>query len=517
MSAVSSGLPLAEPISPEPELGKNAARNLRWLYGAGYALLLALALLPLFTVAHPPLQDYANHLARMFILSNPEDPILQEFWQITWRPVPNLATDLLIPGFSRWMPLAVAGKVFVALTIVLATAGTAAVQWAIHRRISPYFSISFLFVYHQALEKGFLSYSFACGLALWAFAGWVLLEKKGAPVRFAYGVLASLVLYFAHLHGYGVFVLAIVAYELGALRGSPLRNPAPVLQAAIAGASALPALLIFLFLSPKESGHVDMVPGGLANKLAFSRYLMPSLAFSSNAALSLVLFSILVWTLWSRLVRLPRRMWPVLGVLIFAYFILPSKGIGGANIDWRTLIPVPFLFVAAAAPKPVQSPKAAASVLFAIALICELRFVSVQSRWRGADRDYQTFHRLAKKLPEGTSLISFIRNVGYVDATVGRSILELSSFAVIERRAFVPSLFSYVSQQPLSYRPSAVARWDLAHYHRKIHVDARKLDCRMLRRYAYALLIDPKPSDAPCGSRLVTRDGDFSLFRLRGR
>ncbi len=104
-------------------------------FAAIYLSLLFVALIPLGLVSIPPLFDYPNHLARMHILLNGADSeVLQRFYRVNWAPIPNLAMDLLVPSFAAVMPLELAGRVFVGLTYLLITSGTAALHYAFHRR-----------------------------------------------------------------------------------------------------------------------------------------------------------------------------------------------------------------------------------------------------------------------------------------------------------------------------------------------------------------------------------------------
>src|SRR5215469_16077076 len=91
-----------------------------------FIALFAAASLPVLACDSLPLFDYPNHLARMHILSDlPQSPVLQQFYEIAWRPLPNLAMDAIVPVLAQLMPLAWAGKVFVLLTLLLLVGGAA--------------------------------------------------------------------------------------------------------------------------------------------------------------------------------------------------------------------------------------------------------------------------------------------------------------------------------------------------------------------------------------------------------
>src|SRR3954470_15581964 len=66
---------------------------------AGQTLLVAaLIVLPLVYTLVPPLEDYPNHLARVFALASlPNNDILAHFYEAHWASIPNLIMDLIVP------------------------------------------------------------------------------------------------------------------------------------------------------------------------------------------------------------------------------------------------------------------------------------------------------------------------------------------------------------------------------------------------------------------------------------
>src|SRR5437667_8554931 len=87
-------------------------------------VLVCLTLSPLLWAAVPPLVDYPNHLARMWILAqNGTVPELAQNYVVAWRLLPNLAMDLIVPALAQIMPLEIAGRLFIALTMLSLVAG----------------------------------------------------------------------------------------------------------------------------------------------------------------------------------------------------------------------------------------------------------------------------------------------------------------------------------------------------------------------------------------------------------
>src|ERR1019366_8806290 len=66
---------------------------------------LAVLLLPFLLVDVPPVLDYPNHLARIFVLAHPDDPILARFYAPNWHITPNLGFDPIAMLLLRVLPV----------------------------------------------------------------------------------------------------------------------------------------------------------------------------------------------------------------------------------------------------------------------------------------------------------------------------------------------------------------------------------------------------------------------------
>ena len=76
-----------------------------------FVLLAVITAIPILTIDVPPLGDFPNHLARMYILHDGgQSPFLSRYYQIQWAILPNLAMDLIVPPLLGFLPLFAAGK-----------------------------------------------------------------------------------------------------------------------------------------------------------------------------------------------------------------------------------------------------------------------------------------------------------------------------------------------------------------------------------------------------------------------
>src|SRR5258706_15935416 len=81
-------------------------------------LILAAALLtPIWMVEFPPLLDFPNHLARLFVLAHLNDPAftLRNFYRADWGAYPYLGMDAVLALLGRLFPIETGGRIFLSL------------------------------------------------------------------------------------------------------------------------------------------------------------------------------------------------------------------------------------------------------------------------------------------------------------------------------------------------------------------------------------------------------------------
>src|SRR4051794_7413128 len=66
-----------------------------------FAVLIAAALAPVLFTPIPAMVDYANHLARMYLLAADGTAAANPHYQTEWGIYPNLAMDLVVPQWAR--------------------------------------------------------------------------------------------------------------------------------------------------------------------------------------------------------------------------------------------------------------------------------------------------------------------------------------------------------------------------------------------------------------------------------
>src|ERR1700733_4151664 len=219
---------------------------------AAFAILLAIVSVPLFSTVLPPLVDYPNHLARMHLLAEGGN----QFYAVRWAPLPDLAADLVIPPLTRFMPLEIAGKLFLVLTFALIAGGTVWLNRVATGRWRLWPLLAFLLLYDRVLLWGFLNYLFGLGLAICGLALWLSLEARPAWLRILASSLVALACFFSHLSALGVYALAVFGLELppaiSLMRSRRHRELARLVT--VAGAQFIAPAALLLFCQPRSAG-----------------------------------------------------------------------------------------------------------------------------------------------------------------------------------------------------------------------------------------------------------------------
>lgn len=488
-----------------------------------FLLALAVALLPIVTAQTLPLLDWPNHLARMHVLRDIGDsPLLQQIYTVRWRPIPNLAMDLIVPFLGRVMSVEWAGRIFIGLAFLLLAGGTALVHRQLFGRFAYWPLLAFLFLYDRIFLLGFVNYLFALGLALVGFAIWLALERQPAWIRILVSGIASLALYLSHLFAFGVYGLAMAGFELGriarAAGGRERRRalaglPVAALQAVI------PLLLFFRQPHDPIADHVSF--GAFVRKADLLFTILDNYARPFDFACFAGLLLLFLWACRRRSVRLAPAMVGPLLALALAYFAMPAHWMTASNVDRR--LPIAFVLLLLAGSEPQgMSRRAAGLVMVGLAGLLLLRIAIIEMNWRAADRFYASLTPAFEALPPGAriAVAYHVRTLNEPPGTV--PIAHFALNAVRLKDAFVPTLFASPSQQPVHFTRDYEALARQA-YPVQLWLDfvehpgtASPARLAVLQQFDYMLFVDHEPFtlEAPDWLEPVFMRPSFQLYRI---
>lgn len=409
---------------------------------AAFALGLATvaALFPILRVDIPPLVDYPAHLARLHILSSLAGTAeLREIYEINRAIVPNLAMDVLALPLVKALGIYPAGRVFVALTLLLILGGVLCLNRVLHRRISPWPAFAALFLYNFALFWGFVNYLFSFGLVLFAIAGWFATAHWRPLRRLALFSVVASALFFCHLFAFGIYGLSVAASEIRRLR-RPTPNEAPATVGAVAlslGQFAIPVALFVLSMSGQGGGPTAF--GAVQDKIL--ALLSPTVFSGGLIDRVAIVFAGVVFIrgLFSRtLAMAPETKAPMLA-LTAAAVAMPTWLMGTWGADLR--LPVALAILLVATTRVDLENKAIHAGLAAVAVvILSVRTATIAEQWRDYDREFAEFRLATTAIEPGSKLLVATR--APAETLKHKPYWHMAAIAVIERSVFLPTLFT---------------------------------------------------------------------------
>jgi hypothetical protein len=446
MSTIQSSVEMTAPGERRGWIAWIEAR--RWAVVALYLALTAIALYPVFSVSVPPLVDYPNHLARMHILANwATDPALQRNYVVGWSLHPNMAMDLIVPVLARVMPVYMAGKLFVAATMLSLLGGTLVLRKALVGRVGLWPVLTFLLLYNHALFWGFLSYLFTAGLALFAFAGWIALRDSPVPRRIAVHAVVAVILYVGHLFGLFVYALLVFGYEIWRTRQAAGATPGRLLGAwTVAGAQfAIPGILFLVWIAEHGATAGALTRFGSLTDRA-SIFMAPvNIGLPSVDVPALVLLAA-AWLLCrsgAGVTLAPSARIPLL-VTALAALVLPAylSGVWGVHLRLPTVVAC--LLVAAVDFR--QAPwRPMPFVVGATLILVAIRTGEIAFEWRAFDRTVAELRQAVAVIEPGARLLP-VEDDGALPPNMSplypKQHWHLPAIAVIERSVFLPTLFT---------------------------------------------------------------------------
>lgn len=426
-----------------------------------HLLLFLAALMPLALVDGPALIDYPNHIARLHILGNIDrDALLAANYQVHWGPMPNLAMDILAWPLLGSMKAETLGLLLTGLTMTLLMAGTLILHRVLYGQIGLWTTAAWLFLYNHLLIMGFLNYLFAVGLALLLLAGWIASKGRPAWIRWVVFPLALIGLYLAHLFALGVYGVCVAGYEIS--RAWPLlrNNWKQTVLRRLAVAWQFVPVTILVFATMPPVGGRSFYYGPFLQKI--KALWSPMLAYLKPIDLGIFLLvaAVLIGGLATRRLTLARGMKLPLILLVIIALVMPFQMEGAWGHIWYADLRLPtviaLLLVAVMRPRNI-GPKLLVTVAAAGIVLFAGRIYDITEEWRHVDRDFAEFRAALRVVEPGAAILPVQKQD--VPLRDGETRFEhaywhMPVLAVIDRSAFVPTMFTDPAKQPVRAAPA---------------------------------------------------------------
>jgi hypothetical protein len=413
----------------------------------------AALIVPIWLPSIPPLSDFYNHLARIYILAHRDDVALyRAYYDADWGAMPNLALDLIGTPLLAVLDLATVAKTFLSLTVLLWHAGCAFLGRVLCGRFPRRALVCSFLVYNQQFLHGYVNFSFGMGLAIVALALWLRWRERLAGWRLVPLTALGLAVFLAHLSAFAT--LAIAVATMTAVRLASTRRI--TLDMVLAAVPLMPGVIAFFhgFLSRTGEGNPIAYPPILQNVRDSVTVLVGYSEIMD--AISLVAVAVLVAiALWRRTgVHVRREVLAAAVALAVAYWLCPSDVASGIEVNVRFALGAVTLLVLAI---DIALPARLAAALLAAALALFGARTSVTAAyWIDLDRTFQRQLAAFATIEEGAALhnIYFYPTGRIFNAprVRGLALIHAPTFAAVTRHALVPTLYGLPGQQPLVHR-----------------------------------------------------------------
>lgn len=413
-----------------------------------FAALYLVTQLPLYVVSYPDIQDYVNHVARLHVAVNLHaDRFFQQYYQWTPGLFPNMPLDTIGLGLAHLFGPELGVKMFASLAALLVATGCVALNWAIARRFSPLSLGGLLFVNGVVLYFGLFNFIFGMGLALWLVAAWIVSEQMPAHRRAAYFAVGATGLYLSHLAALGVFLVAVSVWSCWAMHRRPEQKYYLPKRLWLVFLSALPALLIHLFLYQRPTPAVapiasEFLPMLLRKIVLFGAIFSKNVsAYPDIGAIAALVLILAPYWLWKRqMVSIAKPAGGMVLALFVCMSLLPDSAFGSALLDARLIFPIALIawsgLVWQGNDRRLQR-----SIVCALSGLIVLASLGHYWHWKDLAGTQAELRGVLRGIPQGAKVA--VVSVDESEYMVNHRISEhAAAWCVIDRSAFLSTLWA---------------------------------------------------------------------------
>lgn len=498
-------------------------KNLQYswlLFWAVASLLLALTIWPFATNQYPAMPDFANHLARLHLLTGQVHDGWQEYYYLHQEIVPNLALDIIASGFvSLGLSPRSALMLFAAITNILVVVGVISISYAINRR-PPWLALwAFIFAFNRYFIWGFLNYFFSIGIGFLVFSLWVLADNK------KYQNIWKLVLSFlmltvllSHLMGYGITLICIFAYEFSKTIQRRLNFSEQIKHLSKSCAYFLPSFLFYVFVCVHGESHEIIYQDYLRSKV--SGLISPFLSYNFLPAFIYIQGFIFVLYLISRKksglkelinAHFPNGLFLLPLVFVFLFFVLPTAMMGSWYLDKRFFI-VAVLIVIAISNIEISS-KSVIAIIITVITLHVVKIYEVNNTWIKQSIVMPKISRALNTIPVNAKIESF--SFGDSDIMPIPTIHHAVTMAITQRAALVPTLFALpVNLESVGYKnPYDEWAYSTGTFNQNASLEILRYACDNWYDYYLITYMNKVPKVPKCLQVMIS-DSNFTLYHV---
>ncbi|WP_143524113.1 hypothetical protein [Rhizobium rhizosphaerae] len=444
---------------------------------AGFFFLAALiSLYPVLSVAIPPLPDYPNHYARLWLISGgAADPALSGMYRVDWGVAwTNVLIDMIAGLIGPAVPITVLSPILLSIGLLMPAIGIAALNGALFGGLHWWAVFCVMLIWNFIFLAGFLNFEIGLGLALLFAAGEIWLSSRPQPVRLLYRVAAAGVLMIAHPFALMFFALLQAALAFGPRLGLLAR---PGEWAATIGrmlAFCLPCfvpLIVLMLFGPAlpgtemPAGRGGAVWGEWSLSNAASVLLTYFKTYDPQRdAIYLTLFVALLGIAYLR-----RRLAVHWGLILVAALLalvspfMPVAYLATGAMDLRLPSMMALALAAGLRPALFESRRALMAISAFALVVVASRMLLVDRVWLAGEKNMRAVEEALASVPPGATVLPMqhtneraLDPVAPPGRFLGRHMpihWHFGSLAVVRQKAFIPTLFTAAGKQPITVLP----------------------------------------------------------------
>jgi hypothetical protein len=471
----------------------------------------ALLVVPIWIVKYPPLLDYPNHLARVFILTHINNPNYQfaDYYTVTFGAFPYLTMDVLLMWLQKSVGLLSGGRIILSL----AALGVPLAAWFFVRQANrdntSLACWGLLSGYNIFFLWGFVNWQLSMALVLLIAGLWIRYLADATVLRWLVLLLIVTVLYFTHLQGFGLAGLVVTAYAVLTVKG--FRRICFAL--AQGWALFLPggALHLITRISTRETNAAwAMNFHPLSDKWGRLYFFMQgySPALDTITLLALVACAISAW--WRNREFKWNHPWPaIVGGLFLLYWIFPGYGVNWAGDDADVrLLPFVFMLLPAVA---YAGRRARWLALVACLLFCA-RSATVIRTFRAEQPELTGMARAFSMTPPNARILPVIESRD--DEPQSRAYAHFWAYGIVERGWFSTYLLTIKNVTTVQVKSNLTRPegfWEL-------NYDNNDPDWEKVAGdydYVWAFHVPQYNEDLAEIGELAYESGDLRLYRIK--
>jgi hypothetical protein len=419
----------------------------------------------------PPLLDYANHYARMWLLAGGiKEAPFSEIYGVEWnRTFTNVGIDLVARFIGPVIGVSLLARILLFLAIVLPPIGAI----VLHRRLfggSYYWQIGMLYLaWCATLIGGFINFQIGLGLALLFAAVDHRLQTGSALRLFLWRLAASLLLTVVHIFSVGFFLAIVCGLEFS-WRFDVLTSRAAMLRlagrlAAAMVACLLPPALLALTAVDLPGSQAGSIGPAWNDNLILQVFNLLS-AVWTYVSLADVIFLLPVLLVCSRAIaarsiRIHAGLAVTAAGLLLLSVLSPRHAFGTGWISWRFPIMAALVGMAMICPFPKLGRRQAMILFLALNVAVFGRTAWIAFNWWRGQADVASIEAVLGAVPPGSAILPLQHEPARPDvkpdqrhyAFTEDTYRHLPTMAVPLAHAFVPTLFSARGKQPLVVLP----------------------------------------------------------------